>query len=443
MLLDQERNRRIVDGFRAVGILLVVLFHSVFGAVKVLSDHDDGDMSGVDQLVRELPDVLNIAWQALGSEVIFLLSGFLLAYLLLREWKRTGGIRVRDFWLRRASRILPMYALALALFAPFARYDAPEFLWNVLFISKILHSKTILPVGWSLELLVQVYLLLPLVVLGVVKARRPQLVIAVLVVLSVVARFVGLATHPDAYQTPLYTLLYGGDATDMQQDLYYLIWFRATPFLVGLWAAYLVVFQGEALQRLFASGKRAHAVFAAAVGLLVVSAFLPLHDQHSFLYGADRPTFWLAYNALQRPIFCFGATALLLVCCYSTVGAPGFLGRRLTWAPFATISQSIYPIYLFHFVWLIPAAVLVLWTTDKDAIRTVPTLDLVGIFVLTSFFAVKFAAWVTRKFELPAQNWLRSKWIPPRQVVLEPQRSDASPASAVGSPTPAEVETRS
>lgn len=70
--------------------------------------------------------------------MIFLLSGFLLAYLLLREWKRTGGIRVREFWLRRASRILPMYALALALFAPFARYDAPELLWNVLFISKIL-----------------------------------------------------------------------------------------------------------------------------------------------------------------------------------------------------------------------------------------------------------------------------------------------------------------
>lgn len=39
----------------------------------------------------------------------FALSGFLITYLLLDEARRTGGIRVRSFYLRRVCRIWPLY----------------------------------------------------------------------------------------------------------------------------------------------------------------------------------------------------------------------------------------------------------------------------------------------------------------------------------------------
>jgi peptidoglycan/LPS O-acetylase OafA/YrhL len=43
----------------------------------------------------------------LGVEVFFVLSGFLITSLLLAEWRRTATIALREFWARRARRLLP------------------------------------------------------------------------------------------------------------------------------------------------------------------------------------------------------------------------------------------------------------------------------------------------------------------------------------------------
>jgi peptidoglycan/LPS O-acetylase OafA/YrhL len=44
---------------------------------------------------------------ALGVDVFFVLSGFLITSLLLREWNQTSAISFRKFYLRRALRLLP------------------------------------------------------------------------------------------------------------------------------------------------------------------------------------------------------------------------------------------------------------------------------------------------------------------------------------------------
>jgi peptidoglycan/LPS O-acetylase OafA/YrhL len=51
----------------------------------------------------------------LGVTVFFVLSGFLITYLLLEEVKRTGRIHLGDFYLRRMLRIWPLYFLILLL----------------------------------------------------------------------------------------------------------------------------------------------------------------------------------------------------------------------------------------------------------------------------------------------------------------------------------------
>ncbi|WP_158276572.1 acyltransferase family protein [Paraconexibacter algicola] len=80
-----------LDGLRAVSIALVLVAHS-------------GDRT----------------WDAihgsLGVALFFVISGFLITTLLLREEDRNGRVSLRAFWIRRAYRILPLYLLALAVF---------------------------------------------------------------------------------------------------------------------------------------------------------------------------------------------------------------------------------------------------------------------------------------------------------------------------------------
>ena len=81
-------HRRDIDGLRAIAILLVVTYHA---GVPFVS----GGYVGVD--------------------VFFVISGFLITGLLLQEVARTGTISIRDFYARRARRLLPASALVLAV----------------------------------------------------------------------------------------------------------------------------------------------------------------------------------------------------------------------------------------------------------------------------------------------------------------------------------------
>jgi peptidoglycan/LPS O-acetylase OafA/YrhL len=51
----------------------------------------------------------------LGVVLFFVLSGFLITYLLLKEEKKTGTIQVKKFYIRRILRIWPLYYLLFAL----------------------------------------------------------------------------------------------------------------------------------------------------------------------------------------------------------------------------------------------------------------------------------------------------------------------------------------
>ena len=75
-----------IEGLRAVAVVLVVLFHASIGGVP-------GGFVGVD--------------------VFFVISGFLITGLLLRERTGSGTISLSSFYARRARRLLPAAALVL------------------------------------------------------------------------------------------------------------------------------------------------------------------------------------------------------------------------------------------------------------------------------------------------------------------------------------------
>lgn len=128
-----------------------------------------------------------------GVDVFFVLSGFLITGLLLREVRRTGTISLSNFYARRARRLLPASALVLvatviasAMFMPPLRVpdvatdaasaalyvsnihfalQATDYLQAELAPSPILHF-------WSLSVEEQFYIFWPAIVLLVVRLAR-------------------------------------------------------------------------------------------------------------------------------------------------------------------------------------------------------------------------------------------------------------------------------
>lgn len=430
-LLDSERNRRVVDGLRAIGIILVIAFHSAFVFAKILP------RPKFDAFVATMPGAFNVVWQALGSEVVFFSSGFLLSYLLLREHVRRGAIDVRDFYIRRGSRIVPLFLLALAIFMIGRRFYWDRLLTNLLFSARIVDyfdftehgGKNYIPVGWSLEVMVHAYLALPFVVMGVLRTRWPLLASLALAALSVAPRYLVLAGDPTSYTTPAYLILDAGEVPQIHKDLYYLTWFRLTPFLLGLVAAVVVTHHRASLERWCAARWRALATLALGAAIVIAVGFLPLHRAGSFVYDWFGPSQWLWFWSCQRGVLIVGVALVLLTVLATSRGLPGLLGRGLALRAFAPISHGIYSIYLFHFACLIPAALFVFLPAVIAGVDQSPTWDrhelreyvyaaiesatvwhYLAIVVITVCLSSRLASWITRVLEAPLQAKLRARF---------------------------------
>lgn len=102
----------------------------------------------------------------LGVDLFFVLSGFLIATLLLREARSTGGIGLKAFYRRRFLRIMPAYWLMLAIVgAAMLVHHNPrlehEYPYALLYVSNFVPMVTLLSVTWSLSTEEQFYLVIP------------------------------------------------------------------------------------------------------------------------------------------------------------------------------------------------------------------------------------------------------------------------------------------
>ena len=183
-----------LDGLRAIAILAVLVFHY-------------------------LPGVLPGGY--LGVDVFFVVSGFLITTLLLRELDRHGRVDLPSFWKRRARRLLPALALVVLVSVTAARLvggdllvgigrqtlGAMTFTTNWLEIAagaSYFHSTSpILFVNfWSLAVEEQFYLLWPLslvLALALTRTTRQRvLAVAAIGVASTVAMAVLYTPGADA-----------------------------------------------------------------------------------------------------------------------------------------------------------------------------------------------------------------------------------------------------
>ncbi|MBN8736667.1 MAG: acyltransferase [Xanthomonadales bacterium] len=164
-----------LDGFRAVSILMVLCGHlggtRGFPLTASAISHWTGDLG------------------ALGVQVFFVISGFLITSLLMSERQQTGTISLKNFYLRRVLRIFPAsYTLILMLLVAtllgWLDLTARDFIFASTYtVNYYPHHPWQIGHLWSLSVEEQFYLLWPLALL-LLRERRGLL-------LAIAAIFIG------------------------------------------------------------------------------------------------------------------------------------------------------------------------------------------------------------------------------------------------------------
>jgi|SRR5579859_784574 len=170
-----------LDGVRAIAISMVVMGHW-------FESHYHWAIAG--------------AYASLGRRIFFVLSGYLITMLLMKQYGKSSTIRLREFYVRRAYRILPG---ALAFMLPVFAIFWHELRWYhmaaaVLYVVNFdFGHPWFLGHLWSISVQEQFYFLWPCVIKRWYRLRVaiPLAVIAFAPVYRVACHFAGLHGKAD------------------------------------------------------------------------------------------------------------------------------------------------------------------------------------------------------------------------------------------------------
>jgi peptidoglycan/LPS O-acetylase OafA/YrhL len=269
-----------LDGIRALAVLAVVAVHS------------------------------SMPWASIGYtgvDVFFVLSGFLITSLL-RDQAERGGIRLGEFYLRRARRLYPALLAMLALYLATVPWLFPSpnhvreagiaavYLTDFALGRAPFEGTWAVGHTWSLAVEEQFYLVWPLVVVGLTRIRTRRYVAYLLLTAYLAQTLWRMWAHVEIGMMETY---YRPDT-------------HCGGLILGALLAYL---------------PWRSRWWALAIPPLVLAAWWTLADGGPRSY----PQFWMELAA--------AATIL-----WAMSGAAGVLG----WRPLVYVGQISYGLYLFH-----------------------------------------------------------------------------------------------
>ena len=296
-----------LDLLRAIAIVWVMFFHSFL-------------VGGMGPAFKWLS---RFGWA--GVDIFFVLSGFLIGTQVLRQLQRSAAFSVRDFYARRAWRILPPFAVVLALYAFFPTLrEAPGLQpwWQfATFTMNLLidyDRNQAFSHAWSLCVEEHFYLVFPLLAWWLTRrasASRFLGACAAAVILGIALRG-ATWLHYAAIDPPRNWFI---------EELYYPTWMRLDGLLMGVMLATLRVYRPQIWTRL---QLRSNAFLLGGV-VVCCLAFWLFRDRTGLLA-----------NTLGWPLLSFGFGLLV----FAGADRRSLIGRwrapGVSWI--ATISYSLY-----------------------------------------------------------------------------------------------------
>lgn len=371
-----------LDGLRAFAVLAVIAYH------------------------------MGLTWAQgglLGVTVFFVLSGFLITKLLLVEISSTGRLDFKNFYLRRARRLLPAIVVVIVCVAalctlfnhPLLTKMRPDILPSLFFFNnwwQIFHDVSYfqalgapspLTHFWSLSIEEQFYFVWPLLLLCAIKlgATRKHLRAGITVLAALSILEMALLYNPDADPSRLY---YGTDT-------------RAFALLIG---AFLATSTSGRRPRTSSHVRDALAAVS-FVGLIALVAFSDGFSAFPY-YGG------LALCCVLSALFIYGTAA----------PDSGFMKRIFSIRPLVWVGERSYGMYLWHY------PLILLLTPVNTASATpwwLPLLEL-ALILGVSAFSYTYIETPVRRGAL-GKAW--KKWRATRIIRINAKRCLAAGATAI------------
>jgi len=362
-----------LDGIRAVSILGIMANHGGF------------------------------AWAGGGVisvNVFFVLSGFLITMLLMKEWTRSGTIRLRSFWARRARRLLPALFVLLGAIGLYALFFAPDGTlgtlrtdglstllyfsnWHQILSGQSYFNQVSAPSPllhtWTLAIEEQFYLVWPIIVVVVLKLSKSTRVLFVIAVVGVIASATEMALmfHQGSDPSRIY---YGTDT-------------RAQDILTGAALGILLFWRPAVTSKRVRTGFSLMAVVGASI----------------FFFE------WVKINGspdvTYRGGFLLADVMVAMVICGVVMAPRGIPARILSFGPLTFIGRISYGLYLWH--WPI-------FLVLNGARTDLEGWSLFGLRLVVTF-VIAVASWYlveTPIRQKTFRNWRSWLWVPAGVVVV-------------------------
>lgn len=412
MLNPKEKSFRYIpglDGLRALAVLSVIGYH------------------------------LNLPFFAggfLGVTVFFVLSGFLITVLLTWEWDQTQIINIKQFWIRRAKRLLPaMFLLLIVLntvvpllrpglitslrqdtIAAFFYYSNWHLIFQKISYFESFNNPSLLTHFWSLAIEEQFYIFWAIIVLLFYKWIKNRKVLFYLVILASLLSAILMFLIYEPFLDPS-RVYYGTDT-------------RLFSLLIGASAA--ILFPNQPLPNRYNRKKWRYEMMG-LVGILTFIAMTIFTNQYdSFIY--------------QGGMLILSVTTALFV--LSLAKSSTLVSKWiLEWKFLKWIGVRSYGIYLWHY----PVIILVRSNVNTDGMNY---LEISAILILSFLLAALSYTFIEKPIRtdkvqfrvknsvaiiailLPLIIFTNSNWVSNKMVGASEKEEVLSPVEEIITPIP-------